>query len=125
MSTLTLDIPSSWWMSANDRMHWREKAARTRWVRDYAAIIARQEQTPAHDTALVYAFVQYPRAVRVDPANSFPTIKAAVDGLVDAGVFPDDDDQHVLGPVPLREPGKSPKGYYRVRFLILDQEVPW
>jgi hypothetical protein len=35
---------------------------------------------------------------RRDPANWYPSFKAAVDGLVDAGLFEDDDHTRVLGP---------------------------
>ncbi|WP_069773061.1 hypothetical protein [Streptomyces sp. LUP30] len=36
--------------------------------------------------------------VRRDPANWYPSFKGAVDGLVDAGLFDDDDHTRVLGP---------------------------
>ncbi len=35
---------------------------------------------------------------RRDPANWYPSFKPAVDGLVDAGLFEDDDHTRVLGP---------------------------
>jgi len=35
---------------------------------------------------------------RRDPANWYPSFKACVDGLVDAGVLNDDDHAHVIGP---------------------------
>ncbi|NEE12022.1 hypothetical protein G3M58_36895 [Streptomyces sp. SID7499] len=35
---------------------------------------------------------------RCDPANWYPSFKAAVDGLVDAGLFEDDDHTRVVGP---------------------------
>lgn len=125
MTTLVLDIPRAWWMSSNDRMHWTQKGERTRWVRAYTAAAARAANLPRYEMAMVWAFIQYPRAGRVDPMNAAPTLKAAIDGLVDAGVFPDDDHQHVLGPAPLREPGKAPKDTYRIRLVLTDQEVPF
>jgi crossover junction endodeoxyribonuclease RusA len=33
-----------------------------------------------------------------DPANCYPTVKACIDGITDAGVIPDDDAAHVIGP---------------------------
>ncbi|MFD3310098.1 hypothetical protein [Streptomyces sp. NPDC058694] len=64
---------------------------------------------------------------RRDPANWYPSFKAAVDGLVDAGLFEDDDHTRVLGPdmrlgarrardqlvlvVRGLEPGEDPLGY--------------
>ena len=38
------------------------------------------------------------RAGRWDAGNLYPTAKAIVDGLVDAGVIPDDSNEWVTGP---------------------------
>ncbi|CAM5265689.1 hypothetical protein [Streptomyces fumanus] len=67
---------------------------------------------------------------RCDPANWYPSFKAAVDGLVDAGVLEDDDHTRVVGPdmrlgqkvargqlvlvVRGLEPGEDPLGYEAV-----------
>jgi hypothetical protein len=64
---------------------------------------------------------------RRDPANWYPSFKAAVDGLCDAGLFEDDDHTRVLGPdmrlgavrdrdqivlvVRALAPGEDPLGY--------------
>lgn len=64
---------------------------------------------------------------RRDPANWYPSFKAATDGLVDAGLFADDDHTRVLGPdmrlgarrerdqivlvVRALAPGEDPLGY--------------
>ena len=125
MTTLRLDIPDTWWTSSNDRLHWAQRATRTRHIRQYAALRARAEHVPTYDVALIIARIQYPTARKADPFNAAPVIKAAVDGLVDAGVFPDDDSRHVIGPAPVRMPGKSKPGTYRVDLILTDQEVPW
>lgn len=46
----------------------------------------------------IVAHIWKPRRGRYDPNNLAPTTKACVDGLVDAGVFVDDDHLHVHGP---------------------------
>jgi hypothetical protein len=46
----------------------------------------------------VVAYVVKPRRGRYDPNNLWPTVKAVVDGVVDAGVLVDDDHAHVVGP---------------------------
>lgn len=92
--TITLEIPDAIWLSANQRLHWAEKARRTRWVRALARSAARQ--LPKYSHALVVAWIGYPRSGRADPSNASPLVKAAIDGLVDAGVFPDDDSSHVV-----------------------------
>lgn len=125
IARLTLDIPADWWMNSNHREHWARHGQKTKHIRQLACLRAKQEHVPTFDVALIYALIQYPRGGRHDPFNAAPTIKAAVDGLVDAGVFADDDSQHVIGPAPVRKPGKSPTGIYRMEFVIVDQEIPW
>lgn len=123
MTTLTLDIPRNLWMSLNDRHHWREKAKRTKALRCLA--YSRGGSTGRHGTSHVAAFIGYPRNGKADPANAAPTVKALIDGLVDAGVWPDDDSTWVLGPTYLRDGSSGQPGVYRVRLVITEQAVPW
>jgi hypothetical protein len=59
---------------------------------------------PRLGTTHVAAFIGYPRNGKADPANAAPTVKALIDGMVDAGVWPDDDSTYVIGPtVPARD----------------------
>lgn len=97
MLTLTIPAPCEP-MTANMRLHHHVKAARTRNWRLRAALQARLE-TPmpfAHVTYWIHATTNRRR----DVANYYPTVKACLDGVVDAGVLPDDDDLHVIGPDP-------------------------
>jgi crossover junction endodeoxyribonuclease RusA len=76
-------------LSLNDRTHWRVKAKHTAdiraWIREWA-----WHHVPAcsvTDVTLHYV----PRdARRRDADNLVPILKACCDGLVDAGVVPDD-----------------------------------
>lgn len=120
---LTILIPASEWLSANDRRHWAEKARRTKALRTRGFVIARASGLRGLGSTLVTAEVGYPRAGRADPANAAPTVKALLDGLVDAGVWRDDDSEHVVGPHFIRGP-KSPTGH-TVTFRFTDQEVAW
>ena len=124
MTTLTFTIPAELWLSANQRLHWAPKSKRTAWLRKLGYLTARDEKLEDVGTAHVAAFIGYPRNGKADPANAAPTIKALIDGLVDAGVWPDDDHTHVIGPTCLRDP-KSGDGAYRVRLVLTLQEVPW
>ncbi len=92
--TVRMEIPDAIWLSANQRLHWAEKARRTRWVRTLAKSAGLR--LPKYSRAVVVAWIGYPRAGRADPSNAAPLVKAAIDGLVDAGVFPDDDSTHVI-----------------------------
>lgn len=84
-------IPFVWTrppVSANDRMHWSKKARLTKQVRKVSAAEC------AHIPALGRCRVQLVWLVtdnrRRDADNPVPTFKAMCDGLVDAGVVPDD-----------------------------------
>lgn len=95
--TLTLAHPGDW-LNANQRHHWTKRRDLTRYWRLAANAEARREGIRGLDRA--HVVVTYHRADRrtFDPANLAPTSKAIVDGLVDAGVWPDDNYRHVIGP---------------------------
>lgn len=112
--TLTIDIPATEWMSANDRMHWAQKARRTKAVRSRAAWHAKGASLKVPTPTLVVATISYPTNNRADQSNAAPTVKAILDGLTDAQVWPDDDSTHVIGPHFTRGPKTGEKGCYRV-----------
>lgn len=124
MTILEFSIPDDMWLSANQRLHWAPKSQRTKALRVLGRANANTLQVPTFDVAHVAAFIGYPRNGRADPANAAPTVKALIDGLVDAGVFPDDDSTHVLGPTYLRG-DKCPAGQHTVRLVLTNQEIPW
>lgn len=121
----TLTIPQPWWLTSNGRYHYMDKARRTRCIREAAALTYRGRKAPGTGPWLVVAHIGYPTAGRVDPPNAWPAIKAAIDGAVDAGVFPDDSDEFLVGPLMLRAPGRTQKGVHKITLTITDQEVPW
>jgi len=125
-TTLTFTIPADLWLSANDRPHWAPKAKRTAALREYGrfnavAGMATRPLGPCH----VAAFIGYPRSGRADPANAAPTVKALIDGLVDAGVWPDDDSTYVIGPTYLRDKASGQAGVHTVRLVLTPQDLPW
>ena len=96
-------------LNANQRPHHRVRANLTSAIRN-AAMSACSED-PAMRAALVLAadqpLLQHayilgvlhpPSRRRADPANWYPSFKAAVDGIVDAGVLEDDDHTRLVGP---------------------------
>lgn len=118
---LVVDVPKSEWISANSRFGWRERARRVRALRARAFWLARAARlTPADGRALVVAGVQARVNRRSDPANASATTKPLVDGLVDAGVFPDDDHTHVVGPHHVHMPPDPllPRGSHRIVLKI-------
>ena len=99
--SLTLTIPAPCdWLNANERLHWAEKARRTRAWR-YAAHMAvlSQHKGARFDVPVqITVTVHKTRAGRYDVANYGVTAKAIVDGLVDSGLLEDDDNTRVIGP---------------------------
>ncbi|MFA7265746.1 MAG: hypothetical protein WC054_05490 [Candidatus Nanopelagicales bacterium] len=92
--TFTLEFPfPTVHISANDRLHWRKKAALTKTWRDATCVYAHKagwKDLPPSTVRFAFAGV----LVR-DPHNMGPTEKACLDGLVDAGFWSDDDWKHV------------------------------
>jgi hypothetical protein len=126
MSTeLIFTIPKSWWLSANGRLHWADKMRRTRALRQLAATTVRQHGFEPVGTVHVAAFIGYLTGGRADPNNASDTVKALLDGCTDAGLWPDDDHTHVIGPTYLRDPKSPTAGHYTVRLVLTPQEVPW
>jgi hypothetical protein len=96
---LYVDIPAPCaFITSNQRLHWREKAARTASWRKAAAGAIREGVRPFTGRVRVLATIHKPRGGRWDPNNWADTSKACVDGLVDAGLLADDDHTRVLGP---------------------------
>lgn len=97
------------WITANQRHHWRRTAALVKIWRGRASWEAKRLGVPTLVAARVIAELQFRDRRRRDPANWAPTAKAALDGLVDAGVFADDDATRVVGPdMRLGETAKEP-----------------
>lgn len=63
----------------------------------------------------------WPTRVRRDAHNVIPTLKALIDGMVDAGLLPDDDDRHLTGP-DLRPYYAGDKGLVLMRFVYTERE---
>ncbi|MEO3851729.1 hypothetical protein ABGB09_29575 [Streptomyces sp. B8F3] len=96
-------------LNANQRLHHHQRARHTATLR--AAATAAVANTPGLRAALAAAKpgplfqrahilgVLHPHdRRRRDPANYYPSFKAAIDGLVDTGLLDDDDHTHLIGP---------------------------
>lgn len=84
-------------LTLNDRpSSWHSRAAITKRMRNEAgfrAIAARLPQLPRIRVSLTWWVKDHRK--RDGGENLAPTLKALIDGLVDAGVVPDDDQGHV------------------------------
>lgn len=85
-------------LRSNDRLHWRAKAKESRLIRDASMMITRSamaiKTAPRAEriagpvtVTLVWEVTDYRRR---DVGASGPTLKAWIDGMVDAGLLPDD-----------------------------------
>ena len=87
-------------LTMNQRMHWAQKAKATKAWREASYIAAWKFDGSWRPPQLPRSIVQLDipvrsTKVRRDPHNWYPTVKAVIDGLVDAGLWPDDNSDYV------------------------------
>ena len=99
MTTMFLTFPMpDQVMTANQRLHWAKQSTRTKSWRWAARIAAHGKPAPTIGTdqrAVVTVTIPVVGNRRRDPSNWMPTVKPIVDGLTDAGLWPDDDSRYV------------------------------
>lgn len=101
MNALELTIPAPCdWLNSNQRLHRMVKARRVASWRKAARDAAEVHPgwVPFECPVRITVTIHKTRAGRWDAGNLYPTAKAIVDGLVDAGVIPDDSNEWVTGP---------------------------
>lgn len=86
------------WLNSNHRTHWAVRSKRTKAWRKTAGLVALAADLGTRDHIHVTAWIHKETRRRYDAANLHPTVKACIDGCVDAGVIPDDDNAHLTGP---------------------------
>ena len=122
---LSINIHQRNWLSSNDRRHWAATAGLTRSIRSMAAMAARGNRiAPIDGPVDIAALVGYPTARRADPHNAAPTVKAAIDGIVDAKVLPDDHSGIVRSVAFERDPQRSLPYHYRLTLTITPAKEP-
>lgn len=114
-------------ISANDRMHYQVKGQITQFLRELACYeckrtgLAPEAPYSPSRPCTVTVIVRPPTARRNDAPNWYPTIKALVDGLTDAGVWTDDNNQVIKAMTFI--PGKKTEtGKYRLELEVSDFE---
>ena len=107
-------------LSANDRLTYMAEARIKAEIRRTAAALALDVADPSWPLdRVVITLVYTPRDKRRrDRMNLAPTLKAAVDGLVQAGLVDDDDDTHVLDMIRIAEPDGDPRLVLVVREVL-------
>lgn len=95
---IELSFPPPWdpWSINMERTkHWTWRAKRARDYRRMAHVAAMNAGLKEQPPCLIVAELPFERMARRDPSNYLPAVKAAVDGLVDAGLWPDDTPEYV------------------------------
>lgn len=110
-----IHIPNTHVLTSNQRQNHFVKATHTKYIRTMAfATATNWGFTPMYIAhAVVYISFQDER--RRDVANYYPTVKACIDGFVDADLITDDDHTKLIGP-DMRLGGKSPKNTTTLHF---------
>jgi hypothetical protein len=79
-----------WSANADRNMHWARRNELVGETRLLARQAAKTAKLPHLDRARIVATPHQARGTLADPGNSYPPVKAIIDGLVDAGVFDND-----------------------------------
>lgn len=104
-------------LNLNDRMHWAPQARLIETWRFWAKIVGRSYGSPKllrRGPSIVTVELPVPDKRRRDPHNYIATVKPIIDGLVDAGLWPDDTPEWVS----VAEPRLIVRRDHLVRILI-------
>lgn len=122
--TVTIEFPQPGpLMSMNDRPHWAAKARATANWRTATKIAALTADITAPSPALIELQLPVPDRRRRDPMNYAPTMKAAIDGLVDADLWPDDTPEYVRTLEPTLYIAK--RGEPRTVRIVISERPTW
>ena len=83
-------------LNLNDRMHWAPRSRIVANWRKAAYFAALLHKVPRLGRSLVSVTLPVRDRRKRDPGNWAPTVKPIVDGITDAGVWPDDDSRYVV-----------------------------
>lgn len=87
-----LDRP--WSLNDERAQHWSVRRARTEEWRGVFHLLALEAKIPRL-VSVSLSVQPYLKGRQQDTGNCYPAVKAAIDGLVDAGVIPDDTPEYV------------------------------
>lgn len=114
-------------LTANQRLHYMERASRVRHLRATTALLMRdinRRRPPLETGHKLHVRLEYVPADRRrrDADNLVPTLKAICDGLVDAGLVPDDTPEFMEKHMPTI--GKPQRGLkHRLVLRLTDEKA--
>lgn len=123
---LKFDLNRKQMISANDRLHFQQKAKITRFLRELAKYEGQNtlkdwyglpftEDKPCKVSVVIFS----PTLRKYDPPNWSPTTKALLDGLTDAE-FWKDDNYNIIKKVSFCHGGKSGTDKYTIKLEIME-----
>jgi crossover junction endodeoxyribonuclease RusA len=98
--TIGLEVPwASEVISMNARSHWTNthRQIHALRARGFATMRTASPPAPRFYRATCVVYLRFPDKRRRDLQNYHKTLKALIDGFVDAGLLPDDDAKHLTG----------------------------
>lgn len=116
---VTVAIPTMPYLNSNQRLHWRTKARKTKAIREAAAWATKALREQPMERVEITAVIHPKTNRRFDPHNLQPSVKAAIDGIVDAQLIADDDFSRVVS-VAFVAGAKDPAG---ARIDLIVKEV--
>lgn len=84
-----------WSINEERKLHYMERARRVKEWRETFYWLAKEAKIPPCTAITIEAFPIQQRGKLGDVLNNYPAAKAAIDGIVDAGVVPDDSPEYV------------------------------
>lgn len=115
-------LPTDQVFTSNISLNRHVKRKKIKALRELAEKQARGLVGP--EPCRVIAYLGFHLNRRRDPNNWHPTTKALLDGLVDAGVFSDDNYAIIQGPDHRILDYKPPKGHIYILFETTEMELP-
>lgn len=125
---LVFELNRKQMLSANDRLHFKQKAKITRFLRELAKYkgnntlkdwygLPFSKDKPCKVRVVIFP----PKNYSYDPPNWSPTSKALLDGLTDAE-FWTDDNYNIIKEVSFSHGGKSGTDNYKIKLEIMEIE---
>lgn len=106
-------------MNDERKLHWRALSGIHADWRKAGAQACLLERPPKMEQAFITTWTQYPKGTLPDADAHAPTLKCLLDGIVDAGVLPNDNREYVKAILFLASV-KGPKGSRPTVYVNLD-----